>query len=511
MTPAPVEALLKGAASAPALKPQDAPHRRDQVDSPDFGSALTVATAASTLAHPPTVQAPPRALSQLPAEGGTPAGKVESAGGPPTATAGGTRAAPAGQAAHPAAQNSTTGAAGAAGATDEAAEPPAGGPSAQGPTNPPADTVRSGTAVAQGPGDRHDPAVVGSAVVAGPVLPPAVVAVAAQPGDRPAVAGATRSGPDAGSSTGPARDAGTGPASTAGGEPSPAAPPAGVAASLPGADTTDRVHAGGEKSDGGSPAADAATAAPSATAGNAVTSAAGATAPAGEAATTAVATPVKGSGGLQPTALHIAPPGGHPASADHAGPAGGGSDHGASSGSGASSADQPTVNLAPAAIQAPAPSPAPVAASGASPGMPAAPAAPAPPATQLVTVLNPLRSTDGIHRITMRLQPEGLGLVDATLTVRAGHVIIELAADSTTGHQALSAALPDLRQQLTEGGRQATVFMSGGGTDGRGREPRAAFSRGPGSAAEPDSTAAFAASSPAPGGPVISSSVDIRL
>lgn len=129
-----------------------------------------------------------------------------------------------------------------------------------------------------------------------------------------------------------------------------------------------------------------------------------------------------------------------------------------------------------------------------------------------MTVLNPLRVADGTHQISLRLQPEGLGMVDATVTVRAGHVVVELAADSTTGHQALAAALPDLRQQLGQGGQQATVFMSGGGADGSGQQYRAGFTGSAGgSPSDQDSAEAPPVTSSVPAGSRPASSVDVCL
>lgn len=83
-----------------------------------------------------------------------------------------------------------------------------------------------------------------------------------------------------------------------------------------------------------------------------------------------------------------------------------------------------------------------------------------------MTVLSPLRTTAGLHQISLRLAPEGLGVVNATVVVNSGHVLVQLSADNPAAHQALSAALPDLRNQLGAGGQQATVMMSSQGGGG---------------------------------------------
>jgi flagellar hook-length control protein FliK len=84
----------------------------------------------------------------------------------------------------------------------------------------------------------------------------------------------------------------------------------------------------------------------------------------------------------------------------------------------------------------------------------------------VVTVVSPLRSSgEGTHQITLRLTPEDLGSVDATVTVRGGQVVVSLTADNPAAKQALAAALPQLRHELGTEGNPATVFVSDGSTE----------------------------------------------
>ncbi|HXW34328.1 MAG TPA: flagellar hook-length control protein FliK [Acidimicrobiales bacterium] len=89
------------------------------------------------------------------------------------------------------------------------------------------------------------------------------------------------------------------------------------------------------------------------------------------------------------------------------------------------------------------------------------------PNEQLVTALSPLKSAaDGVHEITLAMQPEGLGTVKATVVVSPDELVVRLTADSQLGHDALQQGLGDLRQQLADHtGQQATVYLTG---DGRG-------------------------------------------
>ncbi len=149
--------------------------------------------------------------------------------------------------------------------------------------------------------------------------------------------------------------------------------------------------------------------------------------------------------------------------------------------------------------------------------VPAPPSSPTPPPTsqQVVDLVGPLRSSMGTHQISLRLAPEGLGTVDATVLVRSGHVVVELSADSPAARQALSAALPDLRNQLSSGGQQASVFMSdanGGQGRGSGAYLTSASNSSTGSAADDaDGEPALAHIGSVTGGSHSSKSIDLRL
>jgi flagellar hook-length control protein FliK len=71
---------------------------------------------------------------------------------------------------------------------------------------------------------------------------------------------------------------------------------------------------------------------------------------------------------------------------------------------------------------------------------------------QMLTVLNPLRtSDDGSQFVTLALQPEGLGNVQATVTIAGQQISVSLWADSATGHAALSQTMSQLHSQLSDG------------------------------------------------------------
>lgn len=76
---------------------------------------------------------------------------------------------------------------------------------------------------------------------------------------------------------------------------------------------------------------------------------------------------------------------------------------------------------------------------------------------QLVTVLAPLHAEAGVHTVSLGLQPDGLGTVQATVSVDAQQVVVSLWAGSESGHAALARALPELHDQLTLGGGHRVV------------------------------------------------------
>jgi hypothetical protein len=148
---------------------------------------------------------------------------------------------------------------------------------------------------------------------------------------------------------------------------------------------------------------------------------------------------------------------------------------------------------------------------GSAAGGPAAGSAPA-PAAQVVSALAPVRTgSDGTHSLSLRLQPEGLGNVDATVMVTASRVVVQLRADTSEAHHALAAALPQLRQEMGSNGQPATVVLSDPGSQpdhaGRGAaDPSTSGRAGPGDEPdEPDQPV------PAPSRPTSSSSIDLRL
>lgn len=75
------------------------------------------------------------------------------------------------------------------------------------------------------------------------------------------------------------------------------------------------------------------------------------------------------------------------------------------------------------------------------------------PAAQLVQHLAPLRrEPDGVHRLTVHLNPAELGPIRVIAEVRGGDIAVHFAGATELGRDALKAALPDLRVQLTNAG-----------------------------------------------------------
>jgi hypothetical protein len=92
---------------------------------------------------------------------------------------------------------------------------------------------------------------------------------------------------------------------------------------------------------------------------------------------------------------------------------------------------------------------------------------------QVLTVLAPLRTADdGSHMVTLALEPEGLGNVQATVSVGPQSLAVNLWAESPTGHAALSQSVAQLHEQLTVGmDRHVTVDLADFGSaqpDSRG-------------------------------------------
>jgi hypothetical protein len=88
----------------------------------------------------------------------------------------------------------------------------------------------------------------------------------------------------------------------------------------------------------------------------------------------------------------------------------------------------------------------------ASQSAPAAQAPQLPPAAQVALRLAPLRvGPDGTHQLTIHLNPEELGPISVVAQVRGDELSVRLTG-TATGADALKAALPQLEQQLRDGG-----------------------------------------------------------
>lgn len=84
--------------------------------------------------------------------------------------------------------------------------------------------------------------------------------------------------------------------------------------------------------------------------------------------------------------------------------------------------------------------------------------APATPAAQVATHLIPLRQQpDGVHRMTIQLNPGDLGPISVMAEIRNGAISVHLAGATDAGREALLAALPDLRRELEAGGFGSTA------------------------------------------------------
>jgi hypothetical protein len=85
-------------------------------------------------------------------------------------------------------------------------------------------------------------------------------------------------------------------------------------------------------------------------------------------------------------------------------------------------------------------------------------------ASQLVSVVSPLRSgVDGTQTLTVALHPADLGDVRVTVTTTDQNVVVRMSAASDAGRDALRQNLPQLQQQLSSDGQQATVVLADAG------------------------------------------------
>ncbi|MDA8268264.1 MAG: flagellar hook-length control protein FliK [Actinomycetota bacterium] len=102
-----------------------------------------------------------------------------------------------------------------------------------------------------------------------------------------------------------------------------------------------------------------------------------------------------------------------------------------------------------------------------------------------MTVVAPLRgSADGTYQVSLALHPEGLGTVQATVTVAGTALAVHLAADTPEAHRALAASLPQLQEHLaSDGGQVSVTLQQGGDPNPRGWSGAGAGSRHAGSGA----------------------------
>lgn len=83
-----------------------------------------------------------------------------------------------------------------------------------------------------------------------------------------------------------------------------------------------------------------------------------------------------------------------------------------------------------------------------------------PVARQLAVDLGlPWQGPDGTRGVSLQLQPEALGLVRVTVTVRAEQVQVELHPQSAVGHSAIEAGLPELERWLSSQSSTAVVTL----------------------------------------------------
>ena len=103
-------------------------------------------------------------------------------------------------------------------------------------------------------------------------------------------------------------------------------------------------------------------------------------------------------------------------------------------------------------------------------------------ASQLLRVLNPLRSTPtGAQSISIALEPANLGTVRATVTLDAGQMLIRLAPVSPEAEATIRAALPELHAGLNEAGTPSTLVLlpSDGGASGSSSSGGGAYPSAP--------------------------------
>jgi hypothetical protein len=118
---------------------------------------------------------------------------------------------------------------------------------------------------------------------------------------------------------------------------------------------------------------------------------------------------------------------------------------------------------------------------------PAPQAPPLPPAAQIALKLAPLRvSPDGTHQMTIHLNPDELGPISVVATVRGDELSVRLTG-TTVGADAVKAALPQLEQQLRDGGFN-TVAVDVREAPRIAATDRPAWAGGPGASATDNAT-----------------------
>jgi len=128
---------------------------------------------------------------------------------------------------------------------------------------------------------------------------------------------------------------------------------------------------------------------------------------------------------------------------------------------------------------------APASTAPASQPAPAPQAPPLPPAAQIALKLAPLRvGPDGAHQMTIHLNPDELGPISVVATVKGGELSVRLTG-TTAGADAVKAALPQLEQQLRDGGFN-TVAVDVRAAPRIAATDRPAWAGGPGAASATD-------------------------
>jgi hypothetical protein len=89
------------------------------------------------------------------------------------------------------------------------------------------------------------------------------------------------------------------------------------------------------------------------------------------------------------------------------------------------------------------------------------------PAQQVAMQLAPLRrGPDGVHRLTVHLNPAELGPVSVVAEVRGGAIAVQIHGGTEAARAALQAALPDLRRDLLDAGFGSCALDMSGQTGG---------------------------------------------